>query len=232
MSKASTKAYIAIRERILSGDFPPGFHLKEEQLADVCGVSRTPIRDALRKLAADDFVRAVPNHGTYVSNYSDDDIGEIFALRAMLEGYAARLAAERAGPEHITEMRAVCADVTALLAENENPDRDAWLAANSRFHDIVTEAAASERLSQMISRLIEQPVVVRTAKALSETNLVRSNRHHIEVVDAIEAGEGDWASMVMSGHILAGYQTYKDHYRHTQGAGDKAANLKLIISDH
>lgn len=88
MSKASQKAFTAIRGKILSGEFPPGSHLKEEELAEVCGVSRTPIRDALRALAGEDYVKIVPNHGTYVSQWSSSDIEDIFALRAMLEGYA------------------------------------------------------------------------------------------------------------------------------------------------
>ena len=100
MSKAATKAYDAIRARILSGELAPGSHLKEEELAEFCGVSRTPLRDALRSLAADFYVSTVPNHGTFVSDWSVADIDDIFTLRGMLEGYAAQRAASRVTREH------------------------------------------------------------------------------------------------------------------------------------
>lgn len=209
MSRASRKAYEAIRDRILSGEFAPGAHLKEEELAEVCGVSRTPIRDALRTLSAEDYVRVVPNHGTFVSDYTERDIEDIFSLRAMLEGYAARMAAHRASPEQIAELREISDSVTKMLESGEEPDRVMWLNANRRFHSIVTEAANSERLANMIARLVEQPVLVRTAATFDRADLTRSNQHHLDLVDAIADGNGDWAEAVMSSHILAAYQTYR-----------------------
>ena len=126
MSKASQSAYEAIRGRILSGEFPAGTHLKEERLAEVCGVSRTPIRDALRTLAAEDYVRVVPNRGTFVSEFSDSDIEDIFVLRSMLEGYAARMAAQRATPEQIFELREQCEKIDTSMKAGDEPDRDAF----------------------------------------------------------------------------------------------------------
>lgn len=211
MSKASQSAYGAIRGRILSGEFPAGTHLKEEHLAEVCGVSRTPIRDALRALAAEDYVRVVPNRGTFVSKFSDDDIEDIFILRSKLEGYAARLAARRATPDQICGLREQCKKIGASMQTGGEPDREAFLAANRRFHEIITEAAGSERLSQMIARLIEQPIIAQTAQSYKEPHINRSNRQHMELVDAIESGDGNWAEAIMSGHILAGYQTFKQN---------------------
>lgn len=148
MSKASSKAYEAIRARILTGEFAPGAHLKEEELAEVCGVSRTPIRDALRALSAEEYVRVVPNHGTFVAEWSDDDIKDIFTLRSMLEGYAARLAAARAMPGHIEEMSHLNRIIKEMLEKDGEPDLDLFLTSNRRFHEIITEAAGSRRLTQ------------------------------------------------------------------------------------
>lgn len=221
MSKASQSACEAIKIKILSGEFPPGAHLKEEHLAEVIGVSRTPIRDALRTLASEDYVRVVPNHGTFVSDYSDHDVEDIFALRAKLEGFAARLAARRATPEHIRELRHLCDNYAALLESDELPPLDEFLSTNRRFHDLIKEASASERLSQMIHRLVEQPVVMRTARFYSRAELTRSSGHHIELVDAIEAGNEDWAEATMTSHLQAGFQNYR---RQSGSLRDKASN--------
>ena len=211
MSQASLKAYQEIRARILSGEFPSGSHLKEEVLAEICGVSRTPIRDALRVLAAEDYVYVKPNHGTFVSEWSSDDINEIFSLRAMLEGFAARLAAEKATPEQISVMEDQVAIIEGML-DREVFDEDSFLKANRVFHDALTQAADSERLITMISRLVEQPVVARTAMSYRIEDLRRSNSHHKELIDAVKARDSRWAESVMNAHILSAYQIYKDHY--------------------
>lgn len=213
MSRASSKAYKAIRARILSGEFAPGAHLKEEDLAEVCGVSRTPIRDALRTLSAEEYVRVVPNHGTFVAEWSDDDIRDIFTLRAMLEGYAAQLAAARATPGHLEELAHLNRAISKMLDKSGEPDRDLFLSSNRRFHEIITEAAGSRRLTQMIGRLIEQPLIARTATSYSRIGIQRSNQQHGELIEAFKARDGAWAQAVMKSHILAGYQAYKQRYK-------------------
>lgn len=213
MSRASSKAYEAIRSRILTGEFAPGAHLKEEELAEVCGVSRTPIRDALRALSAEEYVRVVPNHGTYVSEWSDDDIRDIFTLRAMLESHAALLASARAMPGHIEEMSHLHRAISVMLEREDEPDRDLFVNSNRRFHEIITEAAGSRRLTQMISRLVEQPLIARTATSYTRGDLQRSNHQHGELIAAFRARGGAWAQAVMKSHILAAYQAYKLRYK-------------------
>lgn len=212
MSKASQKAFTAIRGKILSGEFPPGSHLKEEELAEVCGVSRTPIRDALRALAGEDYVKIVPNHGTYVSQWSSSDIEDIFALRAMLEGYASRRAAERGAMDLGEKLEACCDRIDAMLARDGKPDTELFLRENRLFHDLLTEAAESDKLRQLISRLVEQPVVARTAILFGPDDIRRSNAQHREIVAAIRAGNGEWAESVMKSHILAAFTTYRQIY--------------------
>jgi len=96
MSGASEKAYKHIRNRLLSGEFTPGARLSESELSDACGVSRTPVREALRRLALEYFVRIEPNRGAFVIDWSREDIMDMFEMRSMVEGLAARKAAERA----------------------------------------------------------------------------------------------------------------------------------------
>ena len=212
MSRATNKAVKIIRQKILDGVFAPGSHLKEEELAEVCGVSRTPVRDALRALAVEDYVRTVPNHGTFVSQWSGQDIADIFQLRSMLEAYGARLAANKATDEHIKKMRDEVDRIKKMLSSGKEIDLDIFLSGNRNFHETLREAAGSKRLAQIIQRLISQPVVARTAMSYNRDDLQRSNEHHAELVEAISAKDGDWAHSVMTSHILAAFQVYKRHY--------------------
>jgi DNA-binding GntR family transcriptional regulator len=217
VSKASQKAYQTIRALILSGEFAPGMHLKEEELAEKCEVSRTPIRDALRALAADDYVRVKPNHGTFVSSWSDDDIDEIFKLRAILEGVAAARAAAKASEQQIAGLKAEFVAIEGLLKNSKSFDYEQFLAANRRFHEIIASAANSQRLTTMIARLVEQPVVARTALSYRISDLKRSNAHHGEIIAAITAADQQWAEAVMQSHILSAHQAYKLHYEELGG---------------
>src|SRR3712207_4280762 len=95
MAGAVEKAYTAIRERIITGDYAPSARITEQEISDTAGVSRTPAREALRRLQAEGFVRVVPNQGAIVTDWTEADIEEIFELRAMLEPYGAYRAAAR-----------------------------------------------------------------------------------------------------------------------------------------
>lgn len=232
MSKAAEKAYQAIRSRILSGAFAEDAHLKEEELAEICGVSRTPIRDALRKLAADNYVRIVPNHGTFVSRWTKGDIDDIFELRALLEGYAARRAAHHITADEIAELEACYQTIRELLTRADSFDHDAFLAANRQFHQTLRAAGRSDRLSVIVNRLVEQPIVMRTALSYRTEDLTRSNEHHREIIAAMRAGDGNWAEAIMRTHIYAAYQVYKRSYSGdtaTRSAPEEAADQVAAI---
>lgn len=209
MSKASRKAYNMIRERILSGEFPPGVKLKEEEISAYCGVSRTPIRDAYRRLAAEYFVRIVPNHGAYVSEWSAKDVVEVFTLRAMLESYAAKRAAENMSNDVLEQLEACCRDIDALVAKDKTINADAFLAANHTFHRLVRETADSERLMLMLEGLIEPRVVIGTAAAYEVKDIERSNEHHWELISAFRSKDGDWAQSVMNSHVHSAFQAFR-----------------------
>ena len=107
-NRAADRAYRFIREGILASRWPPGAHLREQELAELSGVSRTPVREALRRLAADGLLQLVPNLGAKVNAWTIQDLDEIFGLRATLESQAAGLAASRAGPQHLAELASLC----------------------------------------------------------------------------------------------------------------------------
>jgi DNA-binding GntR family transcriptional regulator len=200
MSKASDQAYDELRRRILSGELAAGTQLKEEELALLCGVSRTPVRDAIRRLEAELFVRRTDSQRSFVAEWTLDDIEEVFTLRGMLEGYAARRAARRAGPEQIARLGEINEQLRVVLAA-EQLDVEAYLAANAAFHSLILETAASERLAGLLGRLFLQPVVQQTAMAYDRAQLDRSYYEHTEITAAFAQGDPDWAEALMIAHI-------------------------------
>lgn len=221
MSKAIDKAYSRIRAGIVSGELAPGYHLKEEELAELCDVSRTPIRDALRKLEADYFVERHDNQRVFVASWTDNDIDDIFTLRAMLEGFAAARAAEAITPSQLEQMRAHHAAIEAAVRPDGSIDPDLFLEHNRAFHKIILDAANSARLATMLQRLVEQPVVLRTLVSYSAKDLHRSIEQHAEILDALEVRDSVWANASMTGHIHHAQRVF--HRAHEREAAQIAA---------
>ena len=148
MSLAADRAYERIRAGILSGEFAPASRLKEEELVRVCGVSRTPVREALGRLAAEDYVIVVRNQGAQVKTWSDEDMADLFDLRALLEGHAAARAArliDSAGlrflQDNIEQMERVFESHASDQQKTET-----FLRLNGQLHEAIWKAAGSERL--------------------------------------------------------------------------------------
>ncbi|WP_426168758.1 GntR family transcriptional regulator [Sandarakinorhabdus sp. DWP1-3-1] len=207
MSRASERAYAEIRGLILSGDAPPGSPLTEEALADICGVSRTPVREALRRLESELYVVRSESQRLFVASWNAEDLAEMFALRAMLEAHAAARAATRISDDALEALRESNARLAAAIAA-EVPDVATFLAENRAFHEIVITAAESPRLATMLAALVEQPVVRRTAARYNRAELARSAHEHGELVQAFAARDAVWAQAVMTGHIRRAFHAF------------------------
>lgn len=205
MSRAVDQAYRSIRAAILAGALPPARRLKEAELVALCGVSRTPVREALRRLAAEDYVTLVRNQGAQVKAWSADDLDELFDLRAVLEGHAAARAATRVSAAEIRAMQQSIDEMDAILASGASAEvqTESFLRLNWALHEAVWTAAGSARLQTALVRLIDQAVVVRTARRYTLQRLARSHQHHLELVEALRAGDAGWAEAIMCGHIRA-----------------------------
>ena len=205
MSTASAKAYDFIRSAVIAGRFPPGMRLKEEQLTSLCGTSRTPVREALRRLSIEGLVVATPHQGAQVVSMGEEELAEIYALRAMIESHAAARAASRLTPEAIDRLKALADEMEAAVAdEREAGDFSTRFSpANAEFHRIIMEAADSPRLATMGGLVIEPPLVFRTLARYSRSEVNRSMQHHRELIEAFETRDADWARSVMRSHIHA-----------------------------
>lgn len=209
MSRASDRAYEAIRNMILSGELPAGAQVVEEALAERCGVSRTPVREALRRLESDLLVTRSDTQRSFVADWSLDDVADAFELRAMLEGQAARRAAERMTDVALERIRAANRQIAVAIRKSP-PDVVGFLEGNREFHAIILEVAGSRRLASLLVTLVEQPVVWRTAHHYSGEALRRSHSEHEELAAAFARRDGAWAQAIMTSHILRAYHAYAD----------------------
>ncbi len=203
MAKAVKKAYQLIRERILSGEYAPSFRLTEQEIADSSGVSRTPVREALRKLQAEGFVQVVSNHSAVVIDWDAENANEFFELRAILEPYGAAQAAMRATTEEIENLRKL-AQMQYEECKHRPPGYLHRIGElNSCFHKAIYTLAGNQRLSILMPLVIEAPLVMRTFSRYEPAELLQSAAHHLEIVAAIEAKDSDWAASIMKTHILS-----------------------------
>lgn len=206
--RAAERAYVTVRDGILAGIYTAGTRLTETELAQSAGVSRTPVREALRRLDSEGLVNFEPNHGAVVAAFELEDAEEIFELRALLEPVCARRAAERATPDTLAELRALAERQIEESSRRSGGHLARIGALNDQFHRLIRRAADSPRLAKTLAGLIEAPLILRTFAQYAPDELQRSADQHLELVQAIEAHDGPWAHSVMHAHILAGRATY------------------------
>lgn len=195
------RAYDAVRERIASGAVAPGEWLREYTTAASLGLSRTPVREALRLLAAEGVVELVHNRGARVVDWTSDDIDEAYRLRALLEGYGAGLAARRADRDDVVELCRLQDRYEHALATDALGGTPAR--CNDDFHAAVLAASGSARLSVLLAAVSSAPLVRRVLRGYDDDDRRRSVLAHRDVITAIEHGDADLATSAMSSHILA-----------------------------
>lgn len=201
MGLASDLAYEAVLADIIAGTYPVGHRIREEEVAARVGVSRTPVREALRRLHAEGLVDLPPHRGAVVQS-DMYELEELFELRALLEGYGAERAAARRGPADLATLSGLCDSMDALV---EAGDSLAELTAlNVAFHRAVQVAAGTARLLGMLPGLTVSPLVRETFRHYTPVELARSMNQHRELVDALTVGDPAWARSVIRAHLYAG----------------------------
>jgi len=194
-------AYAALREQIGSGELEPGSWLREHTVATSLGLSRTPVREALRLLAAEGAVELVHNRGARVVSWSAEDIDEAYRLRALMEGYGAGLAAARADAACVAELREL--QERYERAPTEHDPRAASARCNDDFHAAVLAASGSARLPVLVAMVSSAPLVRRVLRSYDDDDRKRSVLAHRDVITAIANGDEALATSAMSSHILA-----------------------------
>lgn len=191
----SERIYLELRDLIRAGELKPGQRMIEVDLAERFGVSRTPVRDAFQHLIADGLISVGVRRGLVITELDPPQIVELYALREMLEGFAARLAARHAAEMEVETLRQLV-DREASLTD---PARLA--ATNRQFHQAVHRAARNRFLTASLDGLRDSLVLLGSTTFSVPGRPATALEEHKQVVDAIARGDGDEAERVMRAHI-------------------------------
>ncbi len=188
----------AIREAIINGTLKPRERLMEIQLADELGVSRTPIREALRKLELEGFIVMVPRKGAYVADISFKDIADVYEIRAALEGLAAGLAAERITDEELEAMERHLVEKADAISHH---DMERLVEVDAKFHELIYRSSRNERLLPIMNNLREQIQRFRATSLAYPGRMKQSLEEHRAIVEAIQARDSAMARQLAHEHI-------------------------------
>jgi DNA-binding GntR family transcriptional regulator len=191
----------SLRELILTGDLQAGERLAEADLATRLGVSRTPVREALTRLEAEGLVEHVPNRGARVASWSLAQLEAVFELRSVLEPRLTGLAAENATADDVDELERLARRMLDVGLPGPGQDLDAVVPLNRVFHDRLVELAGHAALAGALAGAVQAPLQRRNFHTYDDASMRRSLAHHLEIVDALRAGDATWARAVMTAHI-------------------------------
>jgi len=204
MSAASEKAYRMLRDRIFSGEYAPGARLKERQLCADLAVSRTPVREAMRRLESEGLVQIEPRRGGVVSHIDVSEAEEIFALGAVIESFAARTAARKATDRDIAKLERTIDAMGELVARGAEACRTDYIKLDGELHGRIIAMADSRRLSAALQQVVGVPLLAHAFNRYSFEHLRQSFDQHRMLVDAIRERDAEWAESAMRYHVLTG----------------------------
>jgi GntR family transcriptional regulator, vanillate catabolism transcriptional regulator len=202
------RALLSLRELVLSGEFPPGTRMSELPLVERLGVSRTPLRLALSTLEHEGLLENIEGGGYAVREFTMDEIHDAIELRGVLEGTAARFAAERgATPEQLDRMRALSAEMDPLVHRSDLDSFWEYVECNRAFHALLLEAAASPVLERALEGIVALPFASPSALVQGQAELPESREilviaqdHHRGLIEAIDRREAARAESLAREH--------------------------------
>lgn len=211
------RVFQSIREGILTGKYKEGEELREATLGKELGVSRTPVREALRQLELEGLVTIIPNKGASVTGITHKDVMDIYMIRSLLEGLCARLAAENISEKQLEEL-----EESVLLSEfhvkREGSYEEQITALDGRFHTILYEASGSRILSHLLIDFHKYVQKARKTSIVSEERARKSIREHKQILRAIKDKDANLAEQLANEHILHVMQNLKRQgYEETEG---------------
>ena len=189
--------YDRLLAEIRQGILQPGMRLRETEIAERLGISRTPVREAIRALEADGLVTHQPRQGATLRRLRYAEIVELYEMRAVLEGTAARLAARAAMPVEIDQIAALNAELAAAATP------EVAYVLNQRFHRILAEAARNRFLIRAMSTLQKTLLILGRTTLADDERVAGAVREHEAVIAALRSGDGNAAELAMRAHVEA-----------------------------
>jgi len=193
----SDKAYHLIKHKIVTLELPPSSLIDEQQLTEELGIGRTPLREALRQLAAEKLVTIVPRRGAFVADISITDLQKLFEVRAMLEGFCARLAVQRITLDQIAQMEVILQDMEKV----ENGNTRALMDIDERFHGLLYQAADNEFLAEELNRLYDLSLRLWHLALNSMGDVQDTIEQHREIAEALKANDEAQTELLIRQHV-------------------------------
>lgn len=193
------RVFNKLREDILSGKYSQNDELKETTISLELGVSRTPVREALRQLELEGLVNIIPNKGAYVNGISEKDIHDIYSIRSYLEGLCAKWACEYITQEQIDNLEEVVY-LSEFHIKKEHHEQVVEL--DNKFHQLIYEASGSKILKHILSDFHHYVERVRKITLSSDLRAVNSNKEHAAILEAIKQRDGEKAEALAHEHIM------------------------------
>ncbi|MCP4719167.1 MAG: GntR family transcriptional regulator [Desulfobacteraceae bacterium] len=191
-----------LKNAIIDQTIAPGSRLVESKIADMLGISRTPLREALHKLEREDWIEKIPSGGFRVVTLTRDDIEQTFGIRSVLEAYAARLATDNCRDKDLVPLEKKMKEYQKCLKFNK--DRDKLQKINTQFHDILYSLSKNTKLIKMINQLRAQISRFRRIILKQDEYAIQSNEDHVNMVKAIKKRDGEAVEQLVRAHIIKG----------------------------
>lgn len=209
------RALTALRSKILRGSYPAGSRLRETVVAEDLAMSRTPIRQAMDRLVEEGLLERIETGGCCVASFTLADLADAIELRGVLEGTAARLAAERGVPEaKLGQTRNVLIELDAIVADPDRMVFGDYVKCNAEFHDLITEMSGSGIIARAARRASRLPFASPSAFLLDQEmfvdfrrSLVRAQQQHRDILDAIASREGSRAEALAREHARLAWRS-------------------------
>ena len=191
--------YLELKHKILTGEIVSQTRLMEIDLSEKMNVSRTPIREAIKRLADDGLVKVEPRRGAYVANISIKDMLDVFEVREDMEGFVAKLAAQRITDEEKDQLKAIAKEYEKAIAEAD--DKEKIISLDEKFHNFIVKCSGNETLSELVNYVQELSLRFRYLyyddSSLYESTLEQHNR----IMEAINSGRADEARIEADAHV-------------------------------
>lgn len=202
---AVQEVYELIKNRILEGTYEAYSYVREAAVAKELDVSRTPVREALRELISEGWLEAIPHAGARVVAWTENDAREVFDIRLVLEPMAVAAAAKNMEDTTLAELRLLAEEMESLvdLVPSDEDARNKIASLNYEFHRRLIKSGKNQRLTLLLGNIVPNSVIRRNIGKYNIEHLRRSMQHHIEILQAVEAGNSAWAESVMRTHLLA-----------------------------
>jgi len=191
-----------LKNAIIDQTIEPGSRLVESKIANMLGISRTPLREALHKLEREDWIEKIPSGGFQVVTLTKDDIEQTFGIRSVLEAYLARLAAENHQAKDLVPLEKKMKEYQKCLEQNKTSDKLQKI--NTQFHDLLYALSKSPKLIKMINQLRAQISRFRQIILKQDEYARKSNEDHIKMLEAIKNRDGETVEQLVRQHIIKG----------------------------